>query len=119
MYTVAKASSNIEPNVASRQICFSSSTDCSLASLTQFYVEITDISGNTIFERDEVLESTCLTVNELRLLPQCGPFTVSTRPMNDYIVYNSDVREIPLGNKYLSVNTIITCVHAYCTTLGL
>ena len=109
VYTVARASSNIEANVASRQICFSSLTDCSLANLTQYSVEIIDISGNTIFERDEISESTCLTVNELRLLPQCGPFTMSTRPMNDHIVYNLDVQEIPSGYT-VCVNTIIVRV---------
>ena len=93
---------NIETNFTSGEICFSSSTDCSLASLTQYSVVITDLSGSTILERDEVLESTCLKiVDQLRLLPQCGPFMISTRPFNDFIVYNSDLRqEISSGYSY-------------------
>ena len=87
---------NIETNFTSGEICFSSSTDCSLASLTQYSVVITDLSGSTILERDEVLESTCL-----KIVPQCGPFMISTRPFNDFIVYNSDLRqEISSGYSY-------------------
>lgn len=97
VYVAANASSNVEVNITSRQICFSSLTDCSLANLTQYSVVINDLSGNIIVKRDKIPESTCLTVDLLGLLPQCGPFTIITRPVNDYIMYNSDHQHISSG----------------------
>ena len=97
-YSVARASSNISVNTTSSEVCFtSSSSNCSLTDLTQYNVSIVDISGAEIFAEDNIPESKCVTVSQLDLLQQCGPFRVITRPFNDYIVYNQETRNIPPG----------------------
>lgn len=97
-YSVARASSNISVNTTSSEVCFtSSSSDCSLTDLTQYNVSIVDISGAEIFAEDNIPESECVTVSQLDLLQQCGPFRVITRPFNDYIMYNQEIRNIPPG----------------------
>ena len=96
---VSRASTSISVNSTSREICFTSSkfNNCNLINLTQYNVSIVDMFGNEIFEATNIPESACQTVNQLDLLPQCGPFRMSTQPFNDYIVYNPDIRQITSG----------------------
>lgn len=97
-YSVTKANSTTTVNITLREICFFSSfNNCSLVDLTQYSVSIVDISGVEIFAEETVPESKCLTVDQLALLPQCGPFLVTTKPFNDYIIYNQEIKEVSLG----------------------
>ena len=81
-------------------MCFSSqSIDCNITLYTLYNVSVIDIFNNSIFKMDKIPESTCLIVDQLGLLPQCGPFIVITRPFNDYIMYDRDTetQQITLG----------------------
>ena len=57
---------------------------------------------------DKIPESTCLIVDQLDLLPQCGPFTVITRPFNDYIMYDAEHQQITLGKWTLHNDSVRT-----------
>ena len=95
-HAVSRASSNVAINTTSREICLASTTviDCSLARFTLYNISIFDFSNNLIFKMDNIPESSCLTVDQLDLLPECGPFMVSTRPFNDYIMYDAQLQQI-------------------------
>ena len=98
---VSRASASISVNTTSREICFASSkfNNCNLLNLTQYNTSIFDVFGNEIFKATNIPESTCQTVDRLDLLPQCGPFRMSTRPFNDYIMYSPDTQQITSGKK--------------------
>ena len=86
---VQYATANISVSATTGEVCFNSSPqECTLIRLTKYNVSIADLTGNLIFMNETVPESSCVTVQNFQL-PQCHPFNISTRPVNDFITYTT------------------------------
>ena len=96
VHTVTAATVDISVNSSSGEICFNSAQSCSLTDFTQYNVSITDFDGNLISSKEDLPESSCVTVREL-LSPDHAPLVLFVQSFNEYIEYSPVSQVITSG----------------------